>query len=470
MLPSGLSRIDKLFVDRDQTDPNIVRVRRTEFGVSICCGPDTAGSYTLQLAALTAARLASRCFPGAVRVVLDAELHASRLRLWPALNLKLGDALAAVLGPDAVVREHDPSRRAIVLGNAPALPKALRLTFDGWIAQVGPAEWIERLREREYCPLAGVLGASLAISELFLSFAAISIEAGRRTVALSLWEPGTDIADAAALGVPVEFLPKSLWVLGLGHLGNAYLWSLGTLPYADAAQVTFHLNDYDTVEPENVETCVLFGAADVGSLKTRVCDAWLARHGYRTRLMERAFDASFRCRGAKPAAEPRLALCGFDSIPARRDLATAEFDRVVDSGLGSTSSNFDTLGLHTLPNSRPAMELWPDLSAEEIEKRHREQDRIARENPGYLALPHDECGRYELAGKSIGVPFVGSVAASFVVAEVLRLLHGGTACTDLKMSLGTPVNLHIRSQGVYTASDLTAIEYATTAWRSDAES
>jgi hypothetical protein len=31
-----------------------------------------------------------------------------------------------------------------------------------------------------------------------------------------------------------------------------------------------------------------------------------------------------------------------------------------------------------------------------------------------------------LAGKAVGAPFVGAVAATLVLAEVLRLLHGGT--------------------------------------------
>ncbi len=30
-----------------------------------------------------------------------------------------------------------------------------------------------------------------------------------------------------------------------------------------------------------------------------------------------------------------------------------------------------------------------------------------------------------LAGKAVGAPFVGSIAATLAIAEVLRLLHGG---------------------------------------------
>ena len=75
---------------------------------------------------------------------------------------------------------------------------------------------------------------------------------------MSLWRPDLDIDDPEALGIPVEYLPRELWVLGLGHLGNAYLWSLATLPYEDPKAVEFALFDFDKVEKDNVETGVIF--------------------------------------------------------------------------------------------------------------------------------------------------------------------------------------------------------------------
>jgi hypothetical protein len=46
----------------------------------------------------------------------------------------------------------------------------------------------------------------------------------------------------------------------------------------------------------------------------------------------------------------------------------------------------------------------------------------------YRKLPEegtlDRCGVALLAGKAVGAPFVGPVATTIAVAEVLRLLHG----------------------------------------------
>ena len=110
-----------------------------------------------------------------------------------------GRRLSSLLGPDALIDpgrfEHDG--RTLIFGDAPPTRGALRVTFDGWIAKVGPAAIIDALPQREYCSLSGVLAGALAISELFVSFAELNIEAGRRTVGLSLWRPDLDINDPA---------------------------------------------------------------------------------------------------------------------------------------------------------------------------------------------------------------------------------------------------------------------------------
>lgn len=453
--PPRLSRISKLLADRDDLSlPDALR-RRQEHRFTLVCGQDVASSYTLQLAVLTATVVASRCFPGAVVAVLDERTAAAPLRVWPSLGLTLGQALLG-LGAALTTRSVSTGGSAVVFGDAKAPPRALRVTFDGWIAATGPAVLVDRLGEREFCPLSGVLAGSLAVSEVFMSFAQISIEATRRPVALSLWRPEADVRSDVAQGVPVQVLPKELWALGLGHLGNAYLWTLAGLPYARPAEVKVFLADFDEVEPDNADAGVLF-TADTHGLKTRVCGTWLEERGFRTRLIERRVDARFR-RGDD---EPGLALCGFDSNPARRGIATAEFLRVIESGLGGTADNFDTISLHTLPNVRSALDLWPDASPEEQRADLARRQRIAQESAAYAGLG-DECGRFELAGKAIAVPFVGTAAASFVMAEVLRLYHDGPAYADLKLRLASPSDLWAKANGSYNIADIAQLPYAQT--------
>jgi hypothetical protein len=204
---------------------------------------------------------------------------------------------------------------------------------------------------------------------------------------------------------------------------------------------------------------MIFSAADGGVLKTRACSKWLEERGFQTRMIERPFDTNFRCRTAKPYAEPRLALCGFDSNPARRDLQTAAFVRVMESGLGGTKDNFDTISFHTLPNPRSAQELWPDLSKDEKGRQREYLERVARENPAYSSLGKDVCGRAELAGKSVAVPFVGATAATIVFAEAIRLIHDGPAYTDIKVALSSLDRRFTTMARTYGVQDLAGMEF-----------
>jgi len=455
-----ISRVDKLFADRDQLSPDEARRRRQNFKVVLVCGEDVAASYSLQLAVLTATNLASRCFPGAVTVVVPPGLRAAKLLLWPTRNLNFDQGLAEVLPVDAV---HDAGAAPVegsrlLFGDVGAREAGFRVTFDGWIAKVGPAGQVARLQERQYCSLAPMLAAALAVSELFLAFAGIEIEATRRVVGVSLWRPDLDITNPDALGGPVEFLPAELWAFGLGHLGNAYLWALATLPYQDPGAVTISLTDTDKIIKENYETSVLFKESDAGRRKTRVSSAWLEVRGFETRLVEKWVDANFRRRTDGEGKEPLLALCGFDSNPARRDLAGAGF-HIVDSGLGARAQNFDVIGFHTFPGPRQPEEIWPDPDKKELDKQIAHEERTARENPAYAQLAEDECGRVLLAGKSVAVPFVGAAAAAFVVAESLRRLHGGPAYADIRARLGSPNRVSCTPATAYSAADVAGLPY-----------
>ncbi|HYL95205.1 MAG TPA: hypothetical protein VET69_05295, partial [Terriglobales bacterium] len=79
-------------------------------------------------------------------------------------------------------------------------------------------------------------------------------------------------------------------------------------------------------------------------------------------------------------------------------------------------------------------------------------------NPAYSRLD-DECGRAELAGKSVAVPFVGATAGALVTAEILRLLHGGPRYTDIKLTLGDPQRRSAQLAGTYGGKDFIGLKY-----------
>jgi hypothetical protein len=267
----------------------------------------------------------------------------------------------------------------------------------------------------------------------------VNVQATRRTVILSLWRPDLSGETAESVGVPVEFLPNDVWSLGLGHLGQAYLWCLGMLPFVQPKKAKVLLQDFEEVVPANLGTGLLTWAPDIGRLKTRVACGWLERLGFQPCLVERPFDEGTR----RYPHEPSLALCGFDGRGPRHLLDGAGFGYVIDSGLGGTADDFDCLDFHTLGNpSLPASEIWP-LSAAETGSALAEAEVL--KNPYYRSVRDQTgCGHMQLAGVSVAVPFVGAVAASLVLAEPLRLFHGGERYEHMRLRLACLERRHVR--------------------------
>ena len=267
-------------------------------------------------------------------------------------------------------------------------------------------------------PLAAMLAAALAINEAFLFTNGEMSAAGHRTLGLSLWRPDSqcDWLAEDESEPHLTYLPSQLWLIGLGHLGQAYLWGLGLLPYASPRELSLVLQDIDVITPSTESTSVLTDATMVGLKKTRVMADWAEHRGFKTVIHERCFDANFR----RQSDEPTIALCGLDNALGRRALDKVGFDLVVEAGLGRGHRDFRTMRLHVLPSSRKADEIWKQAEADEAVTNQPAYQRILES--GEL----DRCGVTLLAGKAVGAPFVGAVASTLVLSEVLRLLHSGT--------------------------------------------
>ena len=105
-----------------------------------------------------------------------------------------------------------------------------------------------------------------------------------------------------------------------------------------------------------------------------------------------------------------------------RALEKAGFGLVVEAGLGGGPEAFRSISVHTFPASRSAEEIWSRQVGQGGES--------VEDMPAYQALKRqgvDSCGVAQLASRTVGVPFVGIIAACLVFAELLRRLNGGRA-------------------------------------------
>ena len=376
---------------------------------------DAARDRHHQAALLTAVALARRVFLGGVMV---APLPDAPLLTPLPFGTTLAEAVTVLGGS---IAEPEAGTPVIEIGGTTSVRRApfhVRAIFAGWRGGIVPAPFEAAPVPAPVMALAPMLAAALAVNEAFLYVSGHVGVAGRRTVGLSLWNPASTCDWLGDMGTEpiMSLLPAQLWLIGLGHLGQAFLWALGLLPFARPQDLNLVLQDIDIITPSTESTSILSDATLINIKKTRAMAAWAERRGFSTVVQERLFDASFR----RQDGEPAVALCGLDNGVGRQALDQVGFDFVVEAGLGQGHRDFRAVRLHTMPASRPASQIWRDAQADDqVEDRPAYQGLLAS---GAL----DRCGVTLLAGKAVGAPFVGATAATLALSEVLRLLHGGT--------------------------------------------
>jgi len=391
----NLNRLAKAVMQRHRVGYAEALAVLERFRLHLVCPAAAADRPQYQAALVTAVNVGKRAFLGGITV----QLPLNSICVLPGWR---GCPLAEVvrgLGGQ-VVAERSHADRTIWFGGAPeASDGDLVLIADGWRGGFVPAGHVTLLPEANDFVLGGIFAAGLVVARAFADVAGLAVGCCDEPFGLSLWRPDLSWTDEAAQGPAITRLPEKLWLLGLGHLGQAYLWVLGLLPYAPESGAKLFLHDYDEITLGNWSAGMLCEPELKGTLKTRVCAAWAERRGFKTRLIERPFDADTHV----GEDEPRIALCGFDSAIGRRALEAAGFDLVIECGLGSSLDLFDRLVLHTFPDAtRRPQEIWPEVA-------------------------EGECGVLvdNLARKPISASFVGVAAGALVVAELLRGLHGG---------------------------------------------
>ena len=402
--------------------------------LQIDVGVGVSESETRQAMLITAVNAASRAFLGGVRV----RLHENGpMGVGWVAGMDMATAVETYGGE--IVESLGCEHPTLVIGNVYQQPLGsvvLYATWEGWSGGV-VEETKDRLAESREFPLAGMLAAALGVSEAFQNLRGHAV-AGRRSTGLSLWEPQCDWRDEPAYGEPCLYLPKRLWLIGLGHLGQAYVWALGLLPYGDRSAVDLVLQDCDSIVKANRGTGMLSDDSSVGQRKTRVVAGRLEALGFNTAITERRFDSATR----RSVDEPGVALVGVDDPAPRRLLEEAGFDLIVDAGLGGGTRNYLDMLIHSFPSGVEAATAWAERLGSAASS--------VLDQPAYLDIHQQltrtteltdgeiKCGIIEVAGASVGAAFVGCVAATFVLSEVLRALARGPRFEVLGVSLRSP--------------------------------
>jgi hypothetical protein len=415
------SRIVKALTDRgdggvgyDDAEARLAKIR-----VAIVLGADQAATAAGQAAALTAVATSCKCF-GHVALVADA---ATKLLGPLPVGATIG-AAAKSLGPAIAPTIPDTATHVIAIGpEAAAAAPFVRCWWANWTAGILPGS-DERPLGASGNPLPGVFAGALAVREVFADVLG-QPRAGRRVSIASIWAPWLD-PQRAPPGPADVYLPRKLWFIGLGHLGQGFLWNLGFLQVTGGSAV---LQDDQTAGEENVATGLVTRAGHIGSRKTRIAAAWIEKAGWTTSLIERRHYGDIALRENDPA----IVVTGLDDVVPRLATARAGFDYMVDAGVGHGPIDFDSLQVRVLAKGDDPESSWSKPA------KPKDVDALL-EREAYRAYEKkfDRCGAVTLAAASVAVPFVGAAVGALTMAQVIRLASMLETVQIVQMQLGSP--------------------------------
>ena len=381
--------------------------------LSLFLGNETGVTPAGQAAFLTATVTAARCFG---EVSVHGRLDVPLVIPVPLGVRTVADAVA-VLGARKTATPV-PGRR-VFIGPASEDVEAwsVQAHWNGWNAGIGPAH--EHIRiGRSDCVLAGIAAGALAVGQAFLAEQG-DPRAGRTIQSLSLWSPELGERGTDDPGPETFYLPLELWLIGLGNLGQSYLWALSMLQYPSPDRVLLFLQDDDLVQEGNWGTSILVDRGRYDVLKTRVAEEWAERRGFRARRVDRRLDEYLR----RSDREPALALAGLDRMAPRRLLGRPGFEYVVEAGLGSTAADYQKFRINVFDRmSDPAVHFAG------IEDETGGVVKELMEVPAYqeLALRDGDggCGAAMLAERSVAVPFVSAFVGALALTQAIRISCG----------------------------------------------
>lgn len=399
-----------------------------EFKFSIFVHPDEASNPATQICLLTIVNIASRMNSEAQNVQVIGVNSNINLQVNCKGEQYLDEAVRQLGGSCQPLFTSD-DYPSILIGGASGRGNgfAVRAVFSNWSAGIVPASEANPFNIQDYVmPLAPVFAASLAVSQCFSRINNEGSAIGRRSVGLSLWNPDASCDWLSKLSGPkLKNLPSKIWFGGLGHLGQAYIWSLSQLPYqTDKDKCSFVLQDIDKITKSTLSTSCLSMSGDVGKCKVDVCCDWLSVMGFQVIKCNKLLKA-----GDGTNFENFLFLSGFDNNDARRAAAGFSPKMMIDGGLGTRADDCRSMHINSLPSDRHVNSIWSHSRTEIQNEPPKAITDLEKEG----ALDH--CGMLILAEKAVGLSFVGLAASTLVLSEVLRSLHGGQQYDFINLNL-----------------------------------
>lgn len=380
--------------------------------IAIIADDFTKRTMAGQVALLTALATAKKTFKQVTLVISE---DISLRQPMPSANTLY--SAAEVLGAHVTSEIPSTTTHSVIMdSSSPSAGFTVRCWWGRWCSGVLPS-WDTRPLGENWNPLAGSYSGALAIREIFANI--LGRRNSPRESIISLWEPWQKIEHADD-GPTTVYVPKNMWLVGLGHLGQGFLWNLGMLPVHGEKVI---LQDYQRAGIENEATGLLTNSLSIGKYKTRVAAEWIEKFGWSTELIERKFTDKTEV----TADDPPFVIAGLDNITPRISILNAGFDYMIDAGVGHGPFDFELAQIRVL--AKGSASSWNNPSKpKDIAKI------LATE--AYKKI--DACGAFALAEASVAVPFVGAALGALSLTQAMRLTAMLETSTLIQIELSAP--------------------------------
>lgn len=420
----SLNRLSIALIEKYDCSPEEAIKQLQSFALFIDCDEKFLNTKSYQAAILTLINCGKRAFLGGV--FLDIPSTIPLLFDWE--DKKYLHEIVLDLG--GIISKKEKPNFTIKVGKTAENENQIEIFCNNFIGGV-----ISYEDKNDYgnsvndFALSGVAAGALAIASAFYKVSGLQNLSTEYSSLVSLIEPD-NLNLQNIKQIDLENLPKRLWLLGLGHLGQSYIWNLNFLPFKNRKEITIFLQDFDLISEANYSAGLLCENSNISQYKTRTCSNWLEKKGFNTRIIEKGFDATIK----RVSEEPYIALSGFDSLEARKNLGEAGFDLIIDCGLGGTIDTFDEIEIHTFTEGLIGpKEIWKDSIQKQLVNKNVYKNFDKGEKCGIIAIDN--------ASKAISSSFVGAIAGALVISELIRSLNQGKLYESLNLSLR---NLELR--------------------------
>ena len=406
--------------------------------ISLIANQNIKDSEEMQVAFLTALNISKRVFLGGIYCELPKDCP-NRLKLKANSFKELVKSYGGLF-------EENSSQKSVKLlfGIAPYSSNEIEVVHSGWRGGINfcNQERIILNNSSSKVMLGAIASASIACYIAFNKIFSVVENLLDVNTGISLWDLNAKDKWHELDGPETINLPRNIWTLGLGHLGQAYLWTLGFLPYSQPQKTIVLLEDHDIVAIENIGSQILSSICDIDSPKTRPCSSFLESLGFKTQIIEKKFEESDQ--NQEWRKNYPFLINGVDNVATRKSIQAEQLELFLD---GATNGGLQLFDSFTLKNVRYLKKnsniIWNNDIQDNVIIHKNLYDRYQKSH---------NCG--ELTNIGVSTPFVGVFGAVINISELLRALNKGIRYTIVTLQLRDLKNIEAIEDGYYDNSFL----------------